>query len=424
MNDKNIDAVAVSAIGVLREAAQAMIDAIHSDSGCIRGHHIAALKNAIAATDRAATVAKDGGEVWEAYARKSGLLDEDGKATDPEKAQTAYFAYMAALSTIKPEASAATQQAGDVRGPLTDAQRDHVRNLYRTLHHLGPGAMEDVVRHASVNGYVNGRLDFGITEAQRAAVGEILGMVANDHMATADIRRIYAKSWECAWSVVAPQYVAAPISEDTAGGNVMGDNWHSLTCDGTCSPPCKNAPLPALPEAIEVGGEGWDWDDFQREKTFSGDHMEEYARACIAADRAARTQASAPWTDADSTTGDWIYWGEVGHEIFGTKDAGGRTKIGCALSEQDALAIVRAHNARASQMEAAPRNAGDTPTVGAVAWAAMAPTGFIRYWSYERKQVEEFASVHRLNVSPIIGVPKSAAPDTRDALTDEKGGDA
>lgn len=152
MNQPQIDAVAV-----LREALKAAIDekCNYMQSKKLGDPEIESVtimgRKALAATDRAATVAKDG---------------------------------------------------GDVRGPLTDAQRDHVRNLYRTLHHLGPGAMEDVVRHASVNGYVNGRLDFGITEAQRAAVGEILGMVANDHMATADIRRIYAKSWECAWSVV------------------------------------------------------------------------------------------------------------------------------------------------------------------------------------------------------------------------------
>lgn len=47
-----------------------------------------------------------------------------------------------------------------INGPLTDAQRMHARSLYRTLHHLGPSAMEDVVRYASVCGYVNGRKDF------------------------------------------------------------------------------------------------------------------------------------------------------------------------------------------------------------------------------------------------------------------------
>jgi hypothetical protein len=62
-----------------------------------------------------------------------------------------------------------------------------------------------------------------------------------------------------------------------------GDAWHSLTCDGTCYPPCKDAPpqLPPLPEAIEVGGEGWDWEDFQSEKTYSGDHMRAYGQLCI-----------------------------------------------------------------------------------------------------------------------------------------------
>lgn len=48
----------------------------------------------------------------------------------------------------------------DINGPLTDVQRTQIRALYQTLHHLGPDAMEDVVRTASVNGYVNGRCDF------------------------------------------------------------------------------------------------------------------------------------------------------------------------------------------------------------------------------------------------------------------------
>lgn len=40
--------------------------------------------------------------------------------------------------------------------------------------------------------------------------------------------------------------------------------------------------LPSLPEAIEVGGEGWGWEDFQSQKVFSVEHMFKYARAAIA----------------------------------------------------------------------------------------------------------------------------------------------
>jgi hypothetical protein len=50
--------------------------------------------------------------------------------------------------------------------------------------------------------------------------------------------------------------------------------------------------LPALPEEIEVGGEGWDFEDFKSQKTFSVDHMHEYALKAIASDRAARPVAN------------------------------------------------------------------------------------------------------------------------------------
>jgi hypothetical protein len=44
--------------------------------------------------------------------------------------------------------------------------------------------------------------------------------------------------------------------------------------------------LPPLPDPIEAGGEGWDFEDFKSEKTFSCEHMWAYARKAVAADRA------------------------------------------------------------------------------------------------------------------------------------------
>ena len=63
----------------------------------------------------------------------------------------------AALARAPLPAQGAEQ--GSIRGPLTDAQRDECRHLYRNLRH-GFNAADDVIRAAAVYGYVNGRLDF------------------------------------------------------------------------------------------------------------------------------------------------------------------------------------------------------------------------------------------------------------------------
>lgn len=46
--------------------------------------------------------------------------------------------------------------------------------------------------------------------------------------------------------------------------------------------------LPPLPDHIEVGGEGWDIEDFKSEKTFTVDHLWQYARYAVVADQAQR----------------------------------------------------------------------------------------------------------------------------------------
>lgn len=65
------------------------------------------------------------------------------------------------FATRQPAAAELMDERG-IRGPLTDAQKDHAHCLYRTLNHLGPDAAEDVIRYASVCGYVNGRKDFEV----------------------------------------------------------------------------------------------------------------------------------------------------------------------------------------------------------------------------------------------------------------------
>lgn len=52
--------------------------------------------------------------------------------------------------------------------------------------------------------------------------------------------------------------------------------------------------LPPLPEEIEVGGEGWGWEDFQSEKTFSVEHMLHYGAACAQAAFAEAARQPAP----------------------------------------------------------------------------------------------------------------------------------
>lgn len=67
----------------------------------------------------------------------------------------------------------------------------------------------------------------------------------------------------------------------------LSDRWHSLTCDGTCSPPCKDAPaaqqaesgaLPPLPEAAV-----FDKQPHGRRIGYTAGQMQEYARAALAA---------------------------------------------------------------------------------------------------------------------------------------------
>ena len=62
--------------------------------------------------------------------------------------------------------------------------------------------------------------------------------------------------------------------------------------DAAANKAAEEGGLPELPQEIEVGGEGWDFEDFKSQKTFSVDHMHEYALKAIAADRASRQVAN------------------------------------------------------------------------------------------------------------------------------------
>lgn len=72
-------------------------------------------------------------------------------------------------ATIQEPVMAAEPVGENINGPMTDAQKQEARHLYRNLYHLGPDAMEDVVRFASVCGYVNGRKDFAEPAAPMVA---------------------------------------------------------------------------------------------------------------------------------------------------------------------------------------------------------------------------------------------------------------
>lgn len=74
-----------------------------------------------------------------------------------------------AAATIQEPVMVAEPVGENINGPMTDAQKQEARHLYRNLHHLGPDAMEDVVRYASVCGYVNGRKDFAEPAAPMVA---------------------------------------------------------------------------------------------------------------------------------------------------------------------------------------------------------------------------------------------------------------
>jgi hypothetical protein len=67
---------------------------------------------------------------------------------------------------------AGSDQADDIRGPLTDAQREECRTLYNNLKHLQCGGIyvaDDVIRRAAVFGYMNGRKDFGTPDSAAGA---------------------------------------------------------------------------------------------------------------------------------------------------------------------------------------------------------------------------------------------------------------
>lgn len=89
-------------------------------------------------------------------------LEIDGLKWELSEAERAVQYWKAKAG--RPVAPELTDEQG-IRGPLTAAQKNHAHCLYRTLNHLGPDAAEDVIRYASVCGYVNGRKDFEVDAA-------------------------------------------------------------------------------------------------------------------------------------------------------------------------------------------------------------------------------------------------------------------
>lgn len=73
---------------------------------------------------------------------------------------------------------------------------------------------------------------------------------------------------------------------DIYGGEFIDDARAALEAAGASAASPATASgneLPPLPEPIEVGGEGWDFEDFKSWKTFTVEHMEDYARAAVSA---------------------------------------------------------------------------------------------------------------------------------------------
>ena len=67
-----------------------------------------------------------------------------------------------------------------------------------------------------------------------------------------------------------PQPVAKVLTDE--------DKWHSLTCDGTCSPPCKDAPLPP---AFEVGSLSDDQLDYIARQYFAEEWAQNHLKNAI-----------------------------------------------------------------------------------------------------------------------------------------------
>lgn len=120
------------------------------------------------------------GKVRELSALCQGFIDNHDSLRVAESMVTR--AALDAARRAEPAQASAPAAVDGIRGPLTDAQRAELRYLYSNLYHLGPGAMEDVVRRASVCGYVNGRLDFAPTKPAKQADALDAGGGAGDHV--------------------------------------------------------------------------------------------------------------------------------------------------------------------------------------------------------------------------------------------------
>lgn len=96
-------------------------------------------------------------------------FDHGMTASAADDGQWVRYADVLHAATIQEPVMVAEPVGENINGPMTEAQKQEARCLYRNLHHLGPDAMEDVVRFASVCGYTNGRKDFAEPAAPMVA---------------------------------------------------------------------------------------------------------------------------------------------------------------------------------------------------------------------------------------------------------------
>lgn len=222
--------------------------------------------------------------------------------------------------------------------------------------------------------------------------------------------------------------IAAPISEDTGKGEAhkyaagsLARKAHDAITDGKNI--CASA-LAALDRPAQSGNIGGlpplPEPHWVKSKSFSDDQMRVYGQACIAADRAARTPASVG-----------SIWDE--EEFRKTlMQFAKRFAIEPVFSEEymkDRNALIAYIDTRASQMlphdgrhvEAAPRNAGvDSLSPGSEFMVHM--DSVLRFAeSHEGGRISTKAVRNWiLNYQSLLDPARSVAPDTRDALTDDE----
>lgn len=164
--------------------------------------------------------------------------------------------------------------------------------------------------------------------------------------------------------------------------------------------------LPPLPEPIEVGGEGWDFEDFKSWKTFTVEQMEAYARAAVSAatkptadlSKLQRYQfdgnehdegALEPWSD-----GEWVRFADV-QSLLATKPAAAPQK-----DTPESMANSNARFAIDGAIQYGRENRNQPPSTDH--W-------LYEYWNIGR-QLNEAGRTGWDNVTPMPATPAASTP--------------